>query len=185
MDYQEKLEKNMEAITRAYGNVTNSSGIYILTREENGFKFGYVGQAKHVKKRLAEHLGGYQHIDKSLIKHGFYAPDNLTGYALRVLECKEEDLDSTEQYYIRIYANAGYQLRNKTAGGQSEGKFNINDAREPKGYRDGIKQGEKIALRLISNFFDKYLEYSVKEPNNKVKERKINQFAKMLETKEI
>lgn len=180
MDYQEKLKKNMEAITRAYGNVTNSSGIYILTREENGFKFGYVGQAKHVKKRLAEHLGGYQHIDKSLIKHGFYAPDNLTGYALRVLECKEEDLDSTEQYYIRIYANAGYQLRNKTAGGQGEGKFNINEAKEPKGYRDGIKQGEIKALRQIKIYFDKYLDYKIKEPCNRLRERKIKEFEELL-----
>ena len=53
-----------------------NSGIYVFTREENGFKFAYIGQAKHVITRLAQQLNSYQHIDLSLKKHGFYTLDN-------------------------------------------------------------------------------------------------------------
>ncbi len=180
MTYKERQKENEDKITNAFGYVPNTSGIYILTREENGFKFGYVGQAKHLRKRLGEHLSGHQHIDLSIKSHGFYSLTNPCGYDLKLLLCEEKDLDQNEQYYIKVYANAGYQLRNKKAGGQCKGSFNINEAREPKGYRDGIKQGEKIVIRALNKFFDKYLTYSVKEPTNKIKERKLKEFENLL-----
>ena len=185
MNYKDKQKDNEKKITDAYGYIPNESGIYVFTRYEGNFKFAYVGQAKHLRKRIAEHLKGFQHIDLSIKSHGFYNENNPTGWQLCFQMYNENELDNTEQFYIEKYANAGYQMRNKTAGGQRNGHFNINEAREPKGYRDGIKQGEKVALRLISNFFDKYLNYSIKEPINKVKERKLNEFAKILENKEI
>lgn len=68
------LKKNKEQWLQYY-SIKDESGIYILTRyDDNGFKFAYVGQAKKVLTRLAEHLMGYQHIDLSLKKHGIGAP---------------------------------------------------------------------------------------------------------------
>ena len=63
-------QKNKQRILAVCSNVTETSGIYILIREENGFKYAYVGQAKHLLTRLAQHLSGYQHIDLSIKKHG-------------------------------------------------------------------------------------------------------------------
>ena len=188
MNYKDNKIENEMKIINTFGYIPNVSGIYIFTRYENDFKFAYVGQAKHLLSRIAEHIDktAHQHIDLSLKNHGFYnEKTNTEGWKLGYLLCDEDKLDNQEQYYIKLYANKGFQMRNKKAGGQGKGGFNINEAREPKGYRDGIKQGEKVALRLISNFFDKYLNYSIKEPINKVKERKLNEFAKILENKEI
>lgn len=47
--------------------LNEQSGIYFLTREdEQGIKYAYIGQAKHILSRLAQHMTGYQHIDLSL-----------------------------------------------------------------------------------------------------------------------
>ena len=61
------LQKNKREWLKFY-DLKDESGIYILTRyDDNGFKFAYVGQAKKVLTRLAEHPMGYkQHIDFSL-----------------------------------------------------------------------------------------------------------------------
>ena len=120
--------KNKQRILSVNPSITEESGIYILTREEGGFKFGYVGQAKHLLTRLAQHLSGYQHIDLSIKKHGLYNEQNPTGWKIEFVYCAQEDLDKTEQYYIYDYALAGYQMRNKTAGGQGEGKFGIAES---------------------------------------------------------
>ena len=181
MDYKERQKANEDKITNAFGYVPQSSGIYILTREENGFKFAYVGQAKHLRKRLAEHLSGFQHIDLSIKSHGFYSFSvNPTGYNLRVIECEESNLDLQEQFYIRLYANAGYQLRNKTAGGQGQGKFEINEPKAKKTYREGLKQGEINALKTVKAYFDKYLDFVIKGDCNRLKSRKYEEFKKML-----
>lgn len=180
MDYKERQKANEDKITNAFGYVPQSSGIYVLTREENGFKFAYVGQAKHLRKRLAEHLSGFQHIDLSIKSHGFYSSVNPTGYNLRVIECEESNLDLQEQFYIRLYANAGYQLRNKTAGGQGQGKFGINQPKACKTYREGIKQGEINALKEVKKYFDKYLDFVIKGDCNRLKSRKYEEFKKML-----
>ena len=51
---------------RCMSESEEDSGIYVFTRQENGFKYAYVGQAKHILTRLAQHLNGYQHIDLSI-----------------------------------------------------------------------------------------------------------------------
>ena len=62
-------------------------GIYVFYREENGIKYAYVGQAKKVLTRLAEHLTGYeQHIDKSIRKHGLF-DKSPNGYKITVEHC--------------------------------------------------------------------------------------------------
>jgi hypothetical protein len=156
-------KKNKERILKVCPEATEESGIYIFTREENGFRFGYVGQAKHILTRLAQHLSGYQHIDLSLKTHGFYSKDNLAGYAISLIYCNIEQLDEMERKYIAKLANDGVQLRNKTSGGQDCGKFGIAPNKPSKGYRDGLQQGYKNAQKEIAPLFEKWLRVDFDE----------------------
>lgn len=143
--------------------LNNNSGIYILTREENEFKFAYIGQAVRILDRLVSHSEGYdQHIDLSLKKHKLFSESNPTGWAVTFQNCPVGILDEQEQFFIKEYANAGYQLRNKTSGSQGEGKVGINDNKPSKTYRDGLKQGELNLKRKLNPIIEKYLIISTK-----------------------
>lgn len=175
------IEKaNKEKWVKHFGEIPDESGIYILTRSENGFKYAYIGQAKRILTRLAQHLSGYQHIDLSLKNHGLYSEENPTGWNLYYERWRYEMLDEMEQKYIKGYANAGYQMRNKTAGGQGDGHVVIGETREPKGYRDGLKQGYKNAKRDVAKWFDKNLTYSINGKPNKNKEKALSKFQEFL-----
>ena len=182
------LESNKKRWLKVNPNLSDLSGIYFLHREdENGIKFGYVGQAKHLLTRLAQHLSGYQHIDLSLKKHKLYSEKYPHGYKVKVFFYEEKDLDEMERYYIKIYSSYGYQLRNKTSGGQNEGKSGIDDNKPSKGYHDGLKQGYKNAFKDIRVFFEKYLDYSIKLPTLTktgkpiaIKKRKYEEFQALL-----
>ncbi len=180
MDYKDKLNKNKELITSLFGSIPNTSGIYIFARKEGGFKYAYVGQAKHLLTRLAEHLQGYQHIDNSIRNHGLRTEKNPNGYTIRWMEFPEERLNDEEQYYIQLMANSGWQMRNHTTGSQGKGRTELNGIKPAKNYHDGLKQGEINALRRVKVFFDKYLKYEIKGDCNKVKERKKEEFEKLL-----
>lgn len=172
------IEKaNKQRILGVCPGVSERSGIYFLLREENGFKFGYIGQAKHLLTRLAQHLRGYQHIDLSLKKHGLYSEDNPNGYKVHFLEFPESQLDAMEQKYILKYANAGYQMRNKTSGSQGEGKQGIADNKPSKGYYDGLEQGKKKSREFIADLFKKHLVVTTKkQPPTKLQERALQKF---------
>ena len=151
-------------------NIPERTGIYILTREdENGFKYAYIGQTKNkggILTRLAEHLHPYkpQHIDLSLKAHKLYDEiENPYGWQVDWFECLESELDGYEQEYILKYANMGYQMRNKSIGGQGKGKVGLNENKASKGYYDGLKQGRINALKEIKEYFDKYLMFMVQE----------------------
>ncbi len=164
-------------------NLDDSSGIYFLTREdENSIKYAYIGQAKHILTRLSQHLSGYQHIDLSMKKHGMYSSDNPYGWKVGFMQFSISELDEKEQYYIKMYARNGYQLRNKTAGGQGEGKSQIDEYRPQKGYYDGIKQGKKMLARELLNIIQKHLVVSLKEEkkNNKVSIKAFEKFNDLL-----
>ena len=61
--------KNKKRILEINPHVDDGSGIYFLTRmDEDGIRYAYIGQAKHLLTRLAQHLSGYQHIDLSLFQ---------------------------------------------------------------------------------------------------------------------
>lgn len=174
-------QKNKQRILAVCPNVPETSGIYFLTREENGFKYAYIGQAKHLLTRLAQHLNGYQHIDLSLKKHGLFSGENLYGWHIAIWCCPIDKLDDYEQHYIKKYANAGYQLRNKTGGSQGKGKFGIDDNKPVKGYYDGLKQGYKNAQKFVANLFDKHLIYSKKSDKpNKLQENALEKFKDFL-----
>lgn len=176
--------ENKKRLLEINPDLDEDSGIYFLTRiDENGIKYAYIGQAKHILTRLAQHLVGYQHIDLSIKKHGFFADDNPYGYKIGFLKFSESLLDEMEQQYIRKYANYGYQLRNKTAGGQCEGKTQIDEYRPQKGYRDGIKHGKKSLARELSHIIDKHLtvELRPEKVNNKVSQKAFEKFKGLLD----
>lgn len=159
------------------------SGIYFLTRiDENDIKYAYIGQAQHILTRLAQHMVGYQHIDLSLKKHGLHSERNPYGWKIGFMHFSFSELDEKEQYYIKLYAHYGYQLRNKTSGGQGEGKMQINEYKPVKGYRDGILQGKKNLARELSHIIDKHLIVSLKpeKQNNKVSKRAFKKFKELL-----
>jgi len=188
MAYNWKQVKAIESVNKKKflelnNELNNDSGIYMLTRiDENGFKYAYIGQAKHILTRLAQHMVGYQHIDLSLKNHGLYTDKNEYGWNVIHYNCSEEELDDKEQYYIKEYADNGFQLRNKTSGSQGKGKTKINEFKPSKGYQDGLKQGYKNASKEIANLFDKHLDYLKKSDKpNKNQDKAIEKLEQFLE----
>lgn len=175
--------KNKKLLLEVNRYLDEGSGIYFLTRtDENGFKYAYVGQAVHILTRLAQHMVGYQHIDLSLKKHGLYSVDNPYGWKVDYSVCEQKMLDEKEQYWIKQYANLGYQLRNKTSGSQGDGKAQIDDYRPQKGYRDGIQQGRKNMARELSSIAEKHLKIELRsdKANNKVSQKQYEKFKELL-----
>ena len=178
--------QNKRKILSVNQNVDESSGIYFLTRaDEHGIQYAYIGQAKHLLTRLAQHLSGYQHIDLSLKKHGMFSEGNVYGGKINFLHYPEDELDEHEQFWIKRYAKNGYQLRNKTAGGQGEGKKQISEYRPAKGYYDGITQGKKTLARELSHIMEKHLTVELKpeKRGNKVSEKQLEKFNRLLDEK--
>ena len=177
--------KNEKQILYHNPNVPKRSGIYFLLREENGFKYGYVGQAQNLLSRLADHLRGYQHIDLSIRKHGLYTTQNPTGYKIHFLEFPIEQLDEKERYYIKKYANAGYQMRNANVGGQGKGKNGLDNQKQPRTYTEGKAEGKKQLAREIRHLFDLHLDYMPKKsPPTKLQEKAMQKFKDFLESEE-
>lgn len=175
--------ENKRRLMKVNSSLDEGSGIYFLTRvDEENIKYAYIGQAKHIITRLAQHLVGYQHIDLSLKKHGLYSTDNPYGWKIGFLHYPSDLLDEMEQKYIRQYAQSGYQLRNKTSGSQGAGKKQIDEYRPQKGYYDGIKQGKKTLARELSDIISKHLVVDLKEEkkNNKVSAKALQKFNDLL-----
>lgn len=170
-------KKNKERILKVRPNVPDTSGIYIFFREEDDIKYAYVGQAKHLLSRLAQHLSGYQHIDLSLKKHGLISESNTCGWDFVFKTCPVGELDAQEQEYIKVMANKGYQLRNKTIGGQGEGKKGLGEQKSPKGYQEGLAKGYINARKFVANLFEKHLDYKKKSDKpNKNQEKALEKF---------
>lgn len=179
-------QENKKRLLNLNPKLNDKSGIYFLLREdENGFKYAYIGQAKSVLQRLASHLVGYeQHIDLSLRKHKLYSEDNPYGWRVEFLNFPENQLDEKEKYYIKLYADKGYQLRNVSIGGQGENRDSgsIGEKKAPKGYLQGIQQGRKNLARELSNIAEKHLKIELREDkaNNKVSQKQYEKFMDLL-----
>lgn len=180
--------ENKKRLLKINPKLDDKSGIYFLTREdEDGIRYAYVGQAKHIHTRLAQHLVGYQHIDLSVKKHGLHSEDNPYGWKIGFLHYPENSLDEMEQKYILQYAMSGYQMRNKTSGSQGEGKRKIAEYRPQKGYYDGLEQGRKNLAKELSHIIDKHLIVSLKpdKANNKVSQKALDKFNSLLIIEEV
>jgi hypothetical protein len=193
MDYKKLRQakaiesENRKRLLKINPKLNDKSGIYFLLREdENGFKFAYVGQAKSVLQRLASHLVGYeQHIDLSLRKHKLYSEDNPYGWRVEFLNFPESQLDEKEKYYIKLYADNGYQLRNVSIGGQGGNRDSgsIGERKAPRGYLQGIQQGRKNLARELSNIAEKHLIIRLKpeKEHNKVSQKQFEKFKELLQ----
>lgn len=175
-------KKNRERLLKVNPGLNDMSGIYFLTREdEDGFKYAYIGQARNILQRLCSHLTGFQHIDLSLKAHSFYSKENPYGWRINYKTYPIKQLDEMEQYYIKQYALAGYQLRNKTSGSQGKGKKQIDEYKPHKGYRDGLRQGRKNTSREIAHLFEKHLDYKTKsDPPNRYQKQAMEKFEDFL-----
>lgn len=181
-------KKNRERLLKVNPNLNDRSGIYFLTRtDENDISYFYIGQAVNIIQRMCGHLTGYQHIDLSVKKRGFYSEENPYGWKLNFINYTKSDLDKMEQYWILEYTKKGYQCRyNKTAGGQGEGKEKINEFKPSRGYRDGLKQGEKNLARELSSIAEKHLKIEIREDkkHNKISKRQYEKFMDLLKVGE-
>lgn len=182
------LNKNKRIVRQLCDNeLTIDSGIYMFYRtNENGERCFYVGQAKNLLQRTAEHLmGKKQHIDKSIYVHKLYSEDNPTGWKLRVLiNCREEDLDHFEKFYIDFNKQQGFKCYNVSSGGQgSERTTDVGERLQTKlkSYKNGKGLGYEKAKNEAREFFNNYLDFSIKGKPNKVKERKLREFKEWLE----
>ena len=177
-------KKNRERLLKVNPNLNDRSGIYFLTRtDENDISYFYIGQAVNIIQRMCGHLTGYQHIDNSIKKRGFFSEENPYGWKLNFINYPKSELDKMEQYWILEYTKKGYQCRyNKTAGGQGEGKEKINEFKPSRGYRDGLKQGEKNLARELSSIAEKHLKIEIREDkkNNKISQRQYEKFMDLL-----
>ena len=179
--------ENKKRLLKINPRLDNKSGIYFLTRiDENGIQYFYIGQAVHIILRMCSHLTGYQHIDLSIKKRGFFSKDNPHGWAISFLHYPADKLDEMEQFWILEYTKKGYQCRyNKTSGSQGEGKEKINEFKPAKGYRDGIQQGKKTLARELSHIIDTHLQVSLKpeKQGNKVSIRAFEKFQNLIDEK--
>lgn len=179
--------ENKKKLLKLNPELNDESGIYFFLREdENGFRFAYIGQALKILTRLASHMTGYeQHIDLSLRKHKLYDEQkNPHGWRVEFLNFPISELDEKEKYYIKLYADKGYQLRNVSLGGQGENRASgsIGERKAPKGYMQGIQQGKKVLARELSSIAEKHLKIEIREDkkNNKVSQKQFEKFKELM-----
>lgn len=174
-------QKNKKRLLAVNPKLDDKSGIYILWRTE---VHAYVGQSVGLLTRLAQHLAGYQqHIDLSLKKHKLYSSENPYGYRVDFIHCDKSELDDKEREYIQKCIDKGWILKNKTSGGQDDGKEKIADYKPPKTYRQGIQAGKKTLARELSSIISKHLTVRLKEEKkgNKVSEKQLEKFNQLLD----
>lgn len=155
-------ERNKERILAVCPNMQDRSGIYMFYRmDENGDIFArYIGKSEtSVLERCASHLNGYeQHLDLSIKRHGIYSESNPTGWQVCVLEyCLPKECNARERAYIQFCQRLGIDLHNVESGGTT-GKTDINERKPTRGYRDGVKQGERNVIKKIAHLFDLHLK---------------------------
>lgn len=143
-------------------------GIYKITNQVNGKV--YIGQSVNIKHRWAEHRRRYENgkeiLYQAMRKYG------IENFIFEILEeCKVEDLDVKEQYYIQKYNsyNNGY---NMTIGGQLN-KTDFNKINKIyKLWDEGCTINEICSKANISrsaahNYLLGYKNYSQEESNRR------------------
>lgn len=175
---------NKRKLLALFPHLEERSGIYILLRtNEEGVKYAYVGQAKKVLTRLAQHLvvkkKDPQHIDLSIHTHGLKTESNPFGWQAQCVYYGEEQLNEKERWWIAKVIEDGFIVHNKTVGGQDKGKVGLNENKPAKGYYDGLKQGYVNCQREVQKMF-KYLTFDIDGKPNKIKERYLEKFKDFL-----
>lgn len=179
-------EKYRLQLLKLNPKLDNQSGIYFFIRksEQNENEI-YVGQSVSILERCVSHMQGYeQYIDKSIKAHKLYdEKKNPHGYRVEFIHFQKDKLNEMEQYYIKMYHESGWILKNKTSGSQGKGKEKISEYKPAKGYRDGLSQGRKNMAKELSHIIDTHLTVSLKpeKQNNKVSQKAFEKFNELLE----
>ena len=168
LEAQAMINEEMICLHAYDERLTEQSGIYILTRvgkpRQDGTirKCVYVGQAKNMLQRLAQHVIGFKTIDLSIRhNHGLYDLENVDGWRITALYYPLEELNEREKEFIALYQNdPSFEVYNITSGGQDKGHTDINERKASKGYHDGLEQGYKNAIKDVREYFDKYLRFT-------------------------
>ena len=86
-----------------------------------------------------------------------------------------------------MYSEKGWILKNKTAGGQGEGKIKIAEFRPAKGYHDGLKQGRKSLAKELKHIIDTHLTVAIRpeKEKNKVSQKALEKFWELLKNDEL
>lgn len=183
---------NEKLILKLCPSMPHKSGIYLFYRvNEKGENCAYIGQAKDLLHRTAEHLSvsvKKTHIDKSLYVHKLYSNENPEGWKVKVLVlCPLDELDQREQIYIDHYKNRqDVKLYNVTGGGQLDKAKDVGERYEVKlkTYKHGKNFAYEKARQKVKTYFDKYLDYIIKGRPTKIKERKLAEFTEFLQPKQ-
>lgn len=175
-----------QRILRTCPNLPTASGIYIFRRQDEEGVHCYIGQARNLLRRCADHLGEYDHIGLSLKKRGLVGDKTPGEWEIDYIPCPPEELDDQERDCIAERLSQGWHVYNKTAGGQGKGKEYIQPPSPTRGYRDGLTQGESKARRYIQGMFTRYLCFDCKpreggKPPTKTQLRKLQEFMDWLE----
>lgn len=183
---QRANEKRIKAICP---EITTQSGIYLFYRlNENNEKCVYVGQAKNLLQRTAQHLTVVKketHIDKSLQKHKLYDLQNLNGWRVFVIKKADvSELDNLEKHYIDFYKNQkNVKLYNVTGGGQKDKAADVGERmpKKLKSYAKGKAYAYEKVRSEIAKLFKKNLTFSINGKTNKTKEKAFEKFKKFIE----
>lgn len=179
------IEKaNKEFLLKMNPDLNDDGGIYFLTRtDENGFKFAYIGQSRQsagILTRLSQHMLGWkQHIDLSIKSHKWYSDENPYGWKVGAVNFPDSELDEMEKYWIKKYADNGYQLRNVSLGSQTTGRNMINQTKPSKGYRDGIEAGRKQLAKELNHIINTHLIITLKK-DTKISRNALEKFNNLL-----
>ena len=161
------------------------SGIYLWYRyDEDGTYCWYVGKAKNLLRRTAQHIvDGQSHLDKSIKKHGLSECMNivrswinnskLTTWNIDILEiCLEVELNELEQYYINKWQkdHPNGKMYNVESGGTT-GKTIIGERKQ----RRDVKWKAEAKNKVLAD----YREYFNLQP----KENAYKQNTKELKAK--
>ncbi len=127
-------------------------GIYKITNKINGKV--YIGQSLCIENRIKEHIRNINYPDRKNAIYSAFRKYGIENFSFDVIEeCKEEDLDNREKYWIKYYDsyNNGYNL---TLGGENGRKYDYDYIVEQyKIYKTTEKTAEAIGCHYhtVSN----------------------------------
>lgn len=147
--------------------LTDDPGIYVWFRtDENGIGFCYVGKSKAVLTRQVQHVHGHEStIDMGLDQYHLYdSVDNPYGYRVCMIPCALEDLNKMEQKYILHCARRGWQVLNRTTGGDKGKRLWGDKVPAVSSYRQGVADGRKAMAREVAELLEDWIFMRYKGP---------------------
>ena len=164
---QEKLRQGIAIALKQFPwlrKYDKVSGIYLWDRiNEDGKYCWYVGQAKNLLRRTAQHIvDGQSHLDKSIKAHGI-TNDTVARpckWSIEILQlCEPSDLDVQEQYFIDKWKkdHPNGIMYNIESGGTT-GKTIIGERKQ----RRDVKWKAEAKKKVLSDYHE-YFDLQPKE----------------------